>query len=93
MKGLYVLFRESQGMHELDSFEGDSIVILVVVDPATMASSFDDSLHRLERKAQQASARLMQRGVECKTVVEWGDRTEIVANAVQRENASLLNKG
>ena len=92
MKGLYVLCREGQGMQELDAFSGDSLVILVVVDPAVMATSFDESLHRLERKALQASARLSQRGIKCSTIVEWGDKVEIVANAVQRENASLLNK-
>lgn len=90
--GLYVLHKSSQRMKELDSFSGKQIVILVVVDPKIVAGNFDEALIDLEKKAQEASIKLNSRGILSKIIVEWGDKTESIANTLQRENAKLLNK-
>ncbi len=90
--GLYVLTKQNQRMKEIDSFIGNKLILLVVVDPKIVAGNFEDSLIDLERKAQETKTKLNSKNIECNIIVEWGDKTESIANTIQRENAKLLNK-
>ena len=92
MPGLFVLSDASQNFDEVERFAGDELLVLVVIDKNTLATSFDNAMGAIEARAKELQERVQLKGVKCRTLVEWGDKTEAVSNALIRENASLLNK-
>ena len=92
MPGLFVLSDASQSFEEAERYAGDELLVLVVIDKNTLATSFDNAMDAIEARAKELRQRVESKGVKCRTLVEWGDKTEAVSNALIRENASLLNK-
>ena len=92
MKGLFVLTEESQSIEETEFYSGEELVVLVVMDKNTLATNFEDALQGVEKRAQEVQARMRKKNVACRVLVEWGDKIEAVSNALQREQAQLLNK-
>ncbi len=92
MPALFVLQREDQDLSVAESFSGDELVVLVVVDRNKLATRFEESIQLLEKRAGGIAALLRSRGVACRTLFEWGDVTEAVSNTIAREDAVLLNK-
>ena len=91
MRSLFVLTDESQALDEAVNFHGEELVVLVVVDKATLATSFDEKMDAMEEKARSLKQELTAKGRKCRVLVEWGDKTQAVANALQREHAQLIN--
>ncbi len=86
-----MLTNENQSLDAVENFSGDELVVLVVVNRNTLATNFDDALAGLERRAHGLEDELKARGKKCRVVVEWGEKSEAVANALLRERAQLLN--
>ncbi len=91
MKSLFVLTSDTQPLGQAEAFSGDELVVLVVVSRNTLATNFDDRLAALERRAGEIQHALLARGKKCRVVIEWGEKSEAVNNALLRERASLLN--
>ncbi len=83
---------DSQPTAEAEEFAGEELVVLVVLDKNTLATSFDDELRAVEKRADELKLKMKRKKVPCRVLFEWGDRIEAVSNALQRENATLLNK-
>ncbi len=92
MPGLFVINSETQPYEQAVQYEGDEVILLIVIDKGTLATKFDNSMDGLEGHAKEISRKITGKGIKCRTVVEWGDKTEVVSNTLIRENAALLNK-
>jgi hypothetical protein len=92
MPAMFVLDSEDQATDEASLYSGDELVVLVVLDRATLATDFDNRMAGMERKAHELKKGFEERGGKCRVMMEWGDKLTVVANALQREQASLLNK-
>ncbi|MBI3588409.1 hypothetical protein HY995_02765 [Candidatus Micrarchaeota archaeon] len=89
---MLVLTDESQQLGEIEHFSGEELVVLVVLDRNTLATNFDGKMERLERKAGELREKMLSKGKKCRVLIEWGEKTEAVSNALQREQAQLLNR-
>ena len=91
MKSLFVLTSENQPIEQAEEFAGDELIVLVVINKSTLATNFDNALCALERRAHGLEHELLTKGKKCRVIVEWGEKTEAVNNALLRERAQLLN--
>lgn len=92
MRGLFVLTDDSQSIEEAENYAGEELVVLVVMDRNALATSFEDELRDVEKRAQEVKQRMKRKNIPCRVLLEWGDRVESVSNALQREKAELVNK-
>lgn len=92
MPSLFVMTESGQSLDEAEKFAGDELLMLIIIDRATLATNFEGDMATLEARAGAVRRKLASRGVPCRVVVEWGDKTEVVSNTLIRENAALLNK-
>ncbi len=92
MRGLFVLTDDSQSIEEAESYAGEELVVLVVMDRNALATNFEDGLRDLEKRAQEIKMRMKKKNIACRVLFEWGDKIEAVSNALEREKAQLINK-
>lgn len=92
MPALFVVNDENQSFEEAERYTGDELLLLVVIDKNTLATRYEGAMGSIETRANEVKSKLEEKGVKCRLVVEWGDKTEAVSNTLIRENASLLNK-
>jgi hypothetical protein len=90
MKRVYVIENGLQDIGPALTFEGKHLVVLVLMGHGTLATDVDRELEEKRRLAQRIEEARGARGQPCDVLVEWGDREEIVRNALVREGAELL---
>lgn len=90
MPSVFVLTSDRQSTGPALAFTGDELIVLVVIDKSTLATSFDSRMDAIERKATALEHKLQSTGKKCRVIVEWGDKEQIIANTLTRERAQLL---
>ncbi|MBI5228937.1 hypothetical protein HY991_02415 [Candidatus Micrarchaeota archaeon] len=90
-KGVFLLTNSEQGIEEAERFDGEELIVLIVIDSSTFATSFDDYMNSLQEKAESVRSISGNKGTLCRILIEWGKRDEVLKNCLDREEAEWIN--
>ncbi|HEV8290046.1 MAG TPA: hypothetical protein VGQ00_03800 [Candidatus Norongarragalinales archaeon] len=90
MRALYVLENVNQDTAAIDDFEGEELFILILANPSALANEFDGEMEALREKAILLARKVSMNGVKPRLLIEWGEREEVVRNALEREKCVLI---
>ncbi|MFH1257461.1 MAG: hypothetical protein ABIG96_03830 [Candidatus Micrarchaeota archaeon] len=89
----YLITAENTGFkaHLLSELQPeDSITFLIALEREKLAAEFDTHLKKLVAEAEGLKDQLSLKQITAQILIEWGNRDEILANALAREQAILL---
>ncbi|MFH0971636.1 MAG: hypothetical protein V1835_03650 [Candidatus Micrarchaeota archaeon] len=89
----YLIAHANGGFNALqlsDLTPDDSLVLLIAIERDKLAAEFETHMNKIVREAEQLQSLLKQKGVAAKVLIEWGNKEEVIATCLAREQAILL---
>ncbi|MEW5955605.1 MAG: hypothetical protein AB1626_03660 [Candidatus Micrarchaeota archaeon] len=90
MKHVFLISSGDEDTFQAESYSGEELVILVVLDSKGLAGEADKKISFLRQKAEQLSLALAPKGIPNRVVLQWGDPREELDRCLERESAARL---
>jgi len=90
VKHVFLIASGEEDTFQAESYSGEELVILVVMDSKGLAGDADKKIEALRAKAEQLSMTLAPKGIANRVILQWGNPSEELARCLERENAAHL---
>ena len=90
MKHVFLISSGEEDTFQAESYSGEELVILVVLDSKGLAGDADKKIEALRNKAEQLSMTLAPKGIANRVVLQCGSPDEELQRCLERENAARL---